>query len=80
MIISALFALALAAAPDAAANADAAAAAPQAQPAAEAKPQKKCVKQPEVSGSRLAKKVCVTVKPKAEAAPAEVKAEDKPAA
>lgn len=79
MIVSALFALALFAAPEAAANADAAAA-PQAQPAAEAKPQKKCVKQPEVSGSRLAKKVCVTVKPKAEAAPAETKAEDKPAA
>ena len=77
MFVSALFALALFAAPDAAANADAA---PQAQPTAEAKAKKKCVKQPEVSGSRLARKVCVTEKPKAEAAPAESKAEEKPAA
>jgi hypothetical protein len=77
MFSSALFALALFAAPDAAANTDAVAPAAQAQPAAEAKPKKKCVKQPEVSGSRLAKKVCVTEKPKG---PAEAKTEDKPAA
>ncbi|MCR5874796.1 hypothetical protein LRS10_11835 [Phenylobacterium sp. J426] len=79
MFASTLLALALFAAPEAAAaNAGAAAPAAQAQPAAEAKPKKTCVKQPEVSGSRLAKKVCVTETPKA--APADAKAEDKPAA
>lgn len=79
MLISALAALALFAAPDAAASSTSA---PEAKPAAEAKPKKVCRKQPEVSGSRMAKTVCVTVKPKAEAAPAETSAEpaEKPAA
>lgn len=73
-----LAALALFAAPDAAAaTTEAAAPVAQAQPAAEAKPKRKCVKQPDVSGSRLAKKVCVTEKPKPDTAPA---TEEKPAA
>lgn len=68
MLISALAALALFAAPDA--NQGGAAAAQAAPPAAEAKPKKVCRKMPDVSGSRLAKTVCVTEKPKAEKAPA----------
>ncbi|MGA0607554.1 hypothetical protein ACO2Q0_16305 [Phenylobacterium sp. VNQ135] len=77
MIVSALAALALFAAQEAA---PAAAPAADASPAAAAAPKKVCKKQPEVSGSRLAKKVCVTEKPKAEAAPAETKSAEKPAA
>ena len=78
MIAAAIFALALLAAPEA--NTEAAPAA-EPKPAAEAQPKKVCKRQEDVSGSRLAKRVCVTVKPKAakeaDAAPAEA---DKPAA
>lgn len=78
MLTSALMALALFAAPDAAAGAETPAAAPS-QPAPQAKPKKTCVKEPEVSGTRLSRKVCVTEKPKAAAKPAETPPADKPA-
>ncbi len=79
MLISALAALALFAAPDANQGA-APASSDAAQPAAEAKPKKVCRKMPDVSGSRLAKTVCVTERPKAEKAPAAAPAEAEPKA
>lgn len=81
MLISAIAALALFASPDAGGSASAAAPAPEAKPAAEAKPKRVCKKQPDVSGSRLARKVCTTETPKAQPAPAaEAAAAEKPVA
>lgn len=79
MLISALAALALFAAPDAN-QGGGSAATEAAQPAALAKPKKVCRKLPDVSGSRLAKTVCVTEKPQAEKAPAAAPAEAEPKA
>lgn len=73
MFTAAFAALALFASPEAAQSGGQSGAAPEAPAAAPAqpaaKPKKVCQKMPEVSGSRLAKKVCVTEKPKAEASP-----------
>ena len=72
MLTAAFAAIALLAAADSAAE-------PAAKPTAEAPAKKVCKRQEEVSGSRLAKRVCVTVKPKAQAEAPETAAADQPA-
>lgn len=72
MFVSALAAIAMFAAPEAAEGAEKA----QAKPAAESKPIKKCYNATP-SGSRLSRKVCVTEAPKGDADDAAAKEEAK---